>query len=64
MIVSSWGFISDTLCEVGLHRKIIDTILNNISSIQFKLLWNGKAIDVALANRGYVKENLYHLTCL
>lgn len=47
-----WGFIKDTLLEVGMDEHLCEVIMSCISTPSFKLLWNGEQTEEFAASRG------------
>lgn len=48
-----WGFISDTLNELGLPKKMVDIITECIGSSQFRLLWKEESTEAVSPGRGF-----------
>lgn len=48
----SWSFIRDTLVWDNLLAKLIDIIMDMVSLISMKALWNGVPSDEFLQSRG------------
>src|SRR4051812_36058427 len=49
----SWKFIDDTLREVHIPEKMIESIMLIISTSQCRLLWNGEVTDIIKPSRGF-----------
>ncbi|PKI72044.1 hypothetical protein CRG98_007590 [Punica granatum] len=47
-----WGFIDETLEAVGVPDRLRHTIMNCISSIHMRILWNGETIAEFSTSRG------------
>ena len=53
----NWGFIEDTLKDVGIPIKMLSVIMRCISSSSVRLLWNGQPTDEFLPSRGIRQGN-------
>ncbi|XP_031111997.1 uncharacterized protein LOC116015970 [Ipomoea triloba] len=47
-----WGFIRDTLSDVGFNEKWTKNIMCRVESSTLKILWNGKQLDEIIPSRG------------
>lgn len=48
----NWGFLKDTLNELGLNPHFVDLIMNCVSSTFMQVLWKGSAIETFKPSRG------------
>ena len=48
----NWGFIEDTLKDVGIPIKMLSVIMRCISSSSMRLLWNGQPTEEFVPSRG------------
>ncbi|KAL4333656.1 hypothetical protein GQ457_07G010760 [Hibiscus cannabinus] len=47
-----WGFIQDTLFDLGLPSKLCKLIMHCISTVSLQILWNGSVTDSFSPSRG------------
>ena len=40
-----WGFIHDTLIDVGLPENLRNVIMHSITIVSMQVLWNGRATE-------------------
>lgn len=48
----AWDFLDETLELVGIPRKLINIILDCVSSAKMQILWNGQPTFVSRMRRG------------
>lgn len=48
----NWGFIKETLEDIGLPVDFVNIVWQCISSASMRILWNGEALDEFLPSRG------------
>lgn len=47
-----WGFIKETLEDIGLSHKFTELVMHCMSTSRMKVLWNGEALEEFFPSRG------------
>ena len=59
-----WSFIQETLEFFQIPPRLIQLIMNMLSSTCFHIMWNGTLLPAIVPSKGYVREILYPLIYL
>jgi Reverse transcriptase (RNA-dependent DNA polymerase) len=47
-----WSFVRDTICAIGIPMRLVEIIMDCISSVSMRVLWNGNMTEEFQPQRG------------